>query len=122
EGRSGIAPIQAFDATPLSARIAGEVKGFDPATFIEPKEARRMSRPTQLAIAATREALEQSSLDLAALDPDRIGIVLGTGIGALRVTEKETRVLVEKGGMRVSPFYLSIMLPNMAAGTVSRLF
>ncbi len=122
EGRSGVTTISQFDASAYPTRVAGEVNDFEPTRYIEAKEARRMSRPTQFAVAAAQEALAQASLPLDRLDPGRIGVLIGTGIGAFTDTERETRKLFERGGMKMSPFYLTMMLPNMSAGTISRLF
>ena len=121
-GRSGIGPITLCDPSEYPCRIAGEVTGFDPGQYIEPREARRMARFSQLALAASAVALEDSGLNLARENPERLGVVMGTGIGGLPTTEENARTLVEKGGMRMSPFFIPMILPNMAAGNVSRIF
>ena len=122
EGKSGIGPITLCDASEYPCRIAGEVTGFDPGKYIEPREARRMARFSQLALAASAVALEDSGLNLSREDPERLGVVMGTGIGGLPTTEENARTLVDKGGMRMSPYFIPMILPNMAAANVSRIF
>ena len=122
QGRSGIAPITLCDASEFSCRIAGEVRTFDPLKYITPKEARRMARFSQLAVAAAQRAVEDARLDPTQEDPERMGVVLGNGNGGFPETEANARVLVAKGGMRMSPFFIPMILPNMAAATLSRLF
>ena len=121
-GNSGIGPITLCDPSGFPCKIAGEVSDFDPAQFIDPKEARRMARFSQLAVAAAGFAIEDARLDMSKEDPERLGVLLGNGIGGLPTTEDNARILVEKGGMRVSPFFIPMILPNMAAANVSRLF
>ncbi|MCL5959310.1 MAG: beta-ketoacyl-ACP synthase II [Chloroflexi bacterium] len=121
-GVSGCALITQFDAGGFPTRIAGEVKGFDPLNFIEPKEARRMSRVLQFAIAASRMALDQSGLKVDDSNAHDVGVIVGSGIGSLTTTEKECKVLIDRGGMKVNPFFLPMMLPNMASAQVSRMF
>ena len=119
-GVSGIGPMTLCDPTDFPCRIAGEVKGFDPAQFMSGKEARRMARFSQLGVAAALMALEDAHLDVSAADPHRVGVMLGNGNGGFPTTEAGCRVLVEKGGMRISPFFFPMILPNMAAANVSR--
>ena len=121
EGRSGIGPITLCDASEYPCKIAGEVSDFDPAQFIDAKEARRMARFSQLAVAAAGLAIEDAALDMSREDPERLGVVIGNGVGGFPTTEENARVLVERGGMRVSPFFIPMILPNMAAANVSRL-
>ena len=120
-GKSGVGPMTLCDPTPFPCRIAGEVKGFDPGQFINPKEARRMARFSQLGVAAALGAVEDAGLDVAHDDQHRIGVLLGNGNGGFPTTEEGCRVLVEKGGMRMSPFFFPMTLPNMAAANVSRI-
>ena len=120
-GRSGIGPMTLCDPSPYPCRIAGEVTGFDPGQYINPKEARRMARFSQMAVAAAGMAVEDASLDLSKEDSERIGVVMGNGNGGFPTTEENARILVEKGGMRMSPFFIPMILPNMAAANVSRL-
>ena len=120
-GTSGIGPMTLCDPTDFPCRIAGEVKGFDPVQFINPKEARRMARFSQLGVAAALMALEDASLDMSREAQHRVGVLLGNGNGGFPTTEEGCRVLVEKGGMRMSPFFFPMTLPNMAAANVSRI-
>ena len=121
-GESGIGPITLCDPTPFPSRIAGEVKDFDPERHVPPKEARRMARFSQLAVAASALAIEDAALDLAKLDPERLGVVMGNGNGGFPTTEENARTLVTKGGMKMSPYFIPMILPNMAAANVSRIF
>ena len=119
-GNSGVGPMTLCDPTDFPCRIAGEVKGFDPVQFASAKEARRMARFSQLGVAAGLMACEDAGLDMSAEDRSRVGVILGNGNGGFPTTEEGCRVLVEKGGMRMSPFFFPMTLPNMAAGNVSR--
>ena len=121
-GESGIGPITLCDASTYPSRIAGEVTGFDPDQFMDPREARRMARFSQLAVAAAANAIEDAGLDLSQTDRDRIGVVMGNGVGGFPTTEENARKLVDRGGMKMSPFFIPMILPNMAAASVSRLF
>ncbi|MGF7185135.1 3-oxoacyl-[acyl-carrier-protein] synthase II [Desulfitispora alkaliphila] len=118
-GKSGIGPVTRFDAQDFPTRIAGEVKDFDPKEYIDKKEARRMDRFTQFAIAASRMAVEDAKLDLEKIDLDRAGTILGSGIGGMDTLEKQANTLYDKGPGRVSPFFVPMMICNMAAGQVS---
>lgn len=119
EGHSGIGPVTSFEAGGFATRIAGEVSDFCPENYIEKKEIKRMDRFTQFAVAATKMALEDSGLDLEKEDLNRVGVVMGTGIGGMATFESQTRVLFEKGPNRVSPFFVPMMIANMAAGQIS---
>ena len=119
-GKSGVGPMTLCDPTPFPCRIAGEVKGFDPVQFINAKEARRMARFSQLGVAAALMALEDAGLDMSTQDRHRAGVILGNGNGGFPTTEEGCRVLVEKGGMKMSPFFFPMILPNMASANVSR--
>ena len=121
-GKSGIGPITRFDAAEYDAKIAGEVKDFDPTAFIDKKEARRMDRFTQFAIAAAKMALDDSGIDLAQADKSRIGSFVGSGIGGMDTLHDQYKNLFEKGPNRVSPFFIPMMIANMAAGQVSIAF
>ena len=122
-GVSGIGPITLCDASPFPCRIAGEVANFDPSTYMDPKHAKRMSRFSQLAVAAARGAIAHSELDIGSYpNPNRIGVVMGNGNGGFPTTEENARLLVSRGGMKVSPFFIPMILPNMAAANVSRIF
>ncbi len=118
-GKSGIAPIASFDATGLKSRIAAEVKGFDAAALFGVKEARRMDRFTQFALSSALEALEQSGLNIMDENRDRIGVVIGTGIGGMHTMTQQYNNLLERGPDRVSPFLVPMMLADTAAGTVA---
>ena len=121
-GVSGADRISVFDPSDYPTQIAHEVKGFDPTKYVDPKEARRMSRVIHFAIAATREALDQARFEIDRNNGFDVGAILGTGIGSFSTVERECRVLFERGGMRINPFFLPMMLPNMVSGQVARLF
>ena len=121
-GRSGIGPITLADASPFPCKIAGEVTDFEPGDYMDPKEAKRMARFSQVSVAAAAKALEDAGLDPFQMDQDRLGVVMGNGNGGFPTTEENARVLVDKGGMRMSPYFIPMILPNMAASNVSRLF
>jgi 3-oxoacyl-[acyl-carrier-protein] synthase II len=121
-GKSGVGPITQFDASRLSTNFAAEVKGFDPTEYMEHKEARRTSRFAQFAVAAAKLALDDARLDSSQVDPDRFGVIIGSGIGGIDTFEAQCRVLVEKGPQRVSPFFVPMMIPDMAAGQVAIAF
>jgi 3-oxoacyl-[acyl-carrier-protein] synthase II len=118
-GRSGIAPMTLCDATGYPCRISGEVKNFDPVQFIPAREARRMARFSQLAVAAGLTALESAGLDMSREDSFRVGVVLGNGNGGFPTLEENCRILASRGGMRMSPFFFPMVLPNMASANVS---
>lgn len=118
-GKSGIGPITHFDASQFPSRIAGEVKHFDPLNYMEKKDARRMDRFVQFAVAAAKMALEDAAFDMQSIDPDRVGVYIGSGIGGLNTWEEQHRILLEKGPRRVSPFFIPMMIANMASGQVS---
>ena len=122
EGKSGIDRITRFDTSSYEVKIAGEVKGFDPSTKIPPKEVRRMDRFTQFSIIASQEAVRDSGLDLAGEDMNRVGVLIGSGIGGIETWEREYRKLIEEGPHRVSPFLIPMMMMNSAAGQVSMHF
>jgi 3-oxoacyl-[acyl-carrier-protein] synthase II len=119
EGRNGISRIEQFDAAAFACRIAGEVKNFDPAQFIERKEIKKMGRFIQFGIAASDFALSQSGLKIDSQNAERVGVVIGSGIGGFEVIEREHRTLLEKGPSRISPFFIPATIVNLAAGCVS---
>ncbi|AVX20181.1 3-oxoacyl-[acyl-carrier-protein] synthase II [Carboxydocella sporoproducens DSM 16521] len=118
-GVSGIKAVTRFDASALPTRIAGQVDNFDPQQWIDKKEARRMDRFSQFAVAATAMAIQDAGLDLEQVDKKRVGVILGSGIGGMETFEEQTRVLLEKGPNRVSPFFVPMMIANMAAGQIA---
>jgi len=122
EGKSGVGLISKFDTRDFDAKIAAEVKDFNPADFIDKKEARRMDKFTQYAIAATRLALEDGKVDLDKLNLERVGVVLGVGIGGMEIMETEFTKLKERGPNRVSPVFIPMMISNMGPGQVSMTF
>jgi 3-oxoacyl-[acyl-carrier-protein] synthase II len=119
-GKSGIGEITLFDPSPYPSRIAGECWDFDPTDFMSKKQARRMDRYAQLGIAAGVQAAESAGIvDLIRERPERVAIVMGSGIGGLSTWEREYRVMNERGPGRVSPFLITMMVPNMAAGQLA---
>jgi len=118
-GESGIRPVTRFDAACYATRIAGEIRDFDALAFIERKEVRKMDLFTQYAVAAAALAVEDAGVDPAALEGDRTGVCVGSGIGGLGSLEETHKVLLEKGPSRVSPFFLIQTIINEAAGQIS---
>ncbi len=121
QGRSGIGPMTQADPTGFPCAIAGEVRGFEPEKYIDAKEARRMARFTQLGVAAAIRAAESAGLNAANIVSEESGVVLGNGNGGMPTTEEQARVLFERGGMKESPFFIPMILPNMAAAQISRI-
>ncbi|MGQ9512544.1 beta-ketoacyl-ACP synthase II [Thermodesulfitimonas sp.] len=119
KGQSGVRRITRFDASEFKTQIAAEVSDFDPEAYIDKKEARRMDRFTQFAVAAASLALADAALATESLDRDRVGVVLGCGIGGIGTFEEQTRVLVSRGPNRVSPFFVPMMIANMGAGYIA---
>ena len=118
-GKSGIGPITQFDASAFSCRIAGEVKGFDPAQYIEKKEIKKMGRFIQFAIAAAECALQGSGLTVTPETAEQVGVYIGSGIGGFEVIEREHLTLLEQGPRRISPFFIPATIVNLASGYVS---
>lgn len=121
-GRSGISGVTHFDASELDSRIAGELKGFDPTLYMDRKEAKRADPFTQYAVAAAKEAVSQSGLDTSEDNGNRIGCIIGSGIGGTTTWEAQHRILVEKGPGRVSPFFVPMMIADMASGMLSMIW
>ena len=118
-GKSGIDYITLFDPEPLDTKFAGEVKGFEPTDYINRKDARRMDRFAQLAVAASLQAVEKAGLQINSTNEDNIGVIIGSGIGGLTTLFEQTRILIEKGPQRVSPFLVPMMIADMASAQVS---
>lgn len=115
----GFAPITYFDTTDYKAKIAAEVKGFDPKQYMDAKAARRMEAFSQFAVAASKEALANAGIDMEKEDPYRVGVSVGSGIGSLQAVERDHKKLLEKGPSRVNPLLVPLMICNMAAGNVA---
>jgi 3-oxoacyl-[acyl-carrier-protein] synthase II len=118
-GNSGIGPITRFDATAFSCRIAGEVKGFDPSNYIEKKEIKKMGRFIHFAVAAADFALKGSGLIVTPEIAEQVGVYIGSGIGGFEVIEREHQTLLEHGPRRISPFFITATIINLASGYVS---
>lgn len=123
EGKSGVGKITQFDASEFDSRIAGEVKGFQPDLYgISSKDTKRMDRFVQFAVASAKQAVADSGIDLEKLDRNRCGVLIGSGIGSLRVMEEEHKVFLEKGPSRLSPFLIPMLIVNEASGHVGIIF
>jgi 3-oxoacyl-[acyl-carrier-protein] synthase II len=118
-GTSGADIITRFDPSAFSTRMAAEVRGFVPENHMDRKDVKRNDRFVHFAIAAAKEAVQNAALDMTAVDPNRVGVIIGSGIGGIETFEAQTRIMVEKGPDRVSPFFIPMMISNMAAGQVS---
>ncbi len=118
-GTCGINFIDCFDTQNYSVKLAAQVKNFEPKDYMDSKEARRMDRFSQFAIAAAKEAIDDSGLDLDTMDRERLGVIVGSGIGGIDDIEKEEKNLLEKGPRRVSPLFIPMIITNMAAGNIA---
>jgi 3-oxoacyl-[acyl-carrier-protein] synthase II len=118
-GKSGIGPITQFDASSFPTRIAGEVRGFEPEKWMEKKEIRRNDRFIQFALVASDMAVSDAGLDMAKEDAERVGCIIGAGIGGLATIEENKDILREKGLKRISPFFIPALIINLAPGQVS---
>lgn len=118
-GKSGVGLITSFDTTEYPVKIAAEVKNFNPEDFMDKKEVKRTDRFVQFAIAAATMAVKNAGLEITDENRDRIGVYIGSGIGGLGTLEEQHRILMEKGPRRVSPFFIPMMIANMASGQVS---
>ena len=119
KGQSGIGPLTLCDTTPYPTKIAGEVKDWTPTKYIDTKEARRMSRGSQFAVSSARQAIEDAGLQVEGDMADDYGVVWGTGNCAYPETEQGVRTMLDKGGMRLSPFFIPTILPNMPAAQIA---
>ncbi len=118
-GRSGVSRITKFDTTDYPVKIAGEIRDFDPANWIEKKEIKKSDTFIHYAVAASQFAVDDARLAIPAEDPDRLGVIIGSGIGGLPLIEETHRKLMEKGPGRISPFFIPGLIVNLAAGHVS---
>jgi 3-oxoacyl-[acyl-carrier-protein] synthase II len=121
-GESGAGPITRFDASAFTTRIAAEVKNFDPLRYFEKKELKRTDMAQQFAIAASQQAIDDCGLKLDSVDPDRAGVIIGSGVGGIETFEEQVGKLFSSGPGRVSPFFIPMMIVDMCAGLVSMRF
>lgn len=120
EGKSGVSRIESFDVSEYTTQIAASMKDFNPEDYMDRKEARKMDRFVQFAVAAGSKALEDSGLEIGSnVDAERVGVSIGSGIGGLGTWEDQHNILLEKGPKRVSPFFIPMMIANMASGQMS---
>lgn len=119
EGKNGIKKITRFDTSEFSTKVAAQIDDFDVTLFIDKKEAKRMDFFTQYAVAASKEAVSMSGLNFSEMDPYRAGVIIGSGVGGMQTLENNCRTLFEKGPKRVSPFFVPMMIANMASGQVA---
>ena len=119
EGKSGIGPITRFDTNGFETKIAGEVKDFNPDLYIEKKEVKKMDLFIQYAMGAAHEAMEDSNLQITPENADRIGVIVGTGLGGLPTLEKYHQILMEKGPGRISPFFIPMLIANLSSGHIA---
>ena len=114
--KNGIGPITAFDASQHACQIAGEVRGFDPLDYLDRKDAKRMDRFAQFAVSASHQALQDANFKITDLNAEQVGVMIGTGVGGLKVMEDQQEVYLNRGPSRCSPFMVPMMIANMAAG------
>lgn len=119
EGKNGISEITRIDVSNMSTKVGAEIKDFDPAEYMDKKEARRMDRFNQFAMAAAKMAFENSKLDIDSLNKDRCGVIVGSGVGGLETFEEQHSIMLSKGPGRVSPFFIPMMISNMASGRIA---
>lgn len=117
-GKCGISKVERVDVSDMPTKVGAEIKDFNPSDFIDKKEARRMDRFSQYAIVAAQLAVENAKLDLNKVNNERMGVIIGTGIGGIETLENQHNVLLEKGPGRVSAFFVPMIIPNMASGNV----
>lgn len=121
-GKSGVDYITRFNAEDMPSKIAAEVKSFNPENYIDKKLSRRLDRNTQFAVAAASMAVEDAQINIDSIDKDRVGVILGCGVGGIETFEDQMITLKEKGPRRISPFFIPMMIANMAAGQVAMTF
>ncbi len=119
KGKSGTGPLTQLDPTSFNSKVAAEVKGFDPLKYQTPKEVKKTDRFVQFGIACAKMAMEDSKLDMTQEDAHRVGILVGSGIGGLRIIEEQHTLMMEKGPGRISPFLIPMLIVNMAPGAIS---
>ncbi|MBN2796841.1 MAG: beta-ketoacyl-ACP synthase II [Clostridia bacterium] len=119
EGKNGASLIEAFDTTEYTTKVAAEIKDFNPELYINKKEVKRMDRFTQFAIAASKMAVEDGQINFDSVDMNRVGVIIGSGIGGIQTLAEQHEKLLSKGPGRVSPFLIPMMITNMASGQVS---
>lgn len=122
KGRSGTTALTQIDSTPFNSKVAAEVKNFEPLLYIKPKDIKKTDRFVQFGIASANMAIKDAGLDISKEDPHRVGVLVGSGIGGLRVIEEQHKILLEKGAGRVSPFLIPMLIVNMAPGQISITF
>jgi len=121
-GRSAIGYLSNIDTTDLPVKIGGEIKDFDPESYLGKKEARKMDRFTQFAVVAGMEAIKDARIDLERIDKERVGVIIGSGIGGIHILEQQHSLLLEKGPGRISPFFIPMLISNMASAYLSIMF
>ena len=124
EGVSGVRRMSLIDPTPFPCKVSGEVQDFDPTEggIMDRREARRMGRFSQLAVHAARDAIQDAGLDMDAEDSERVGVLIGCGAGGMPETDQQAEIKSKRGALRISPFYIPVMLVNMCSANVSRVF
>lgn len=118
-GKSGVGQITRFETDDYSTRIGAEVKNFVPENYLDKRDARRMDRFTQFALVAAKMAIEDAGIDINAINKDRVGVILGSGIGGLQTLEDQHKVLIKRGPGRISPFFIPMMISNMGAAQIA---